>query len=75
MTDYERKLFQSIRSRHIVGSAATVRAELVPLIEQTQADELMVLTIVHDHAARLHSYDLLAEAFELTPVNQLAVSI
>jgi len=73
MNDYERKLFQSIRSRHIVGSPSTVRAELNILIEKTQADELMALTIVHDQAARLHSYDLLAEAFELAPMKQLAV--
>jgi luciferase family oxidoreductase group 1 len=73
MSDYEIKLFQVVRSNHIVGSPATVRAALNPLIEQTQADELMVLTIVHDHAARLHSYDLLAEAFELEPVDRLAV--
>lgn len=73
MSDYERKLFQSIRSRHIIGSPSTVRAELTALAQETQADELMILTIVHDHAARLHSYDLLAEAFELEPSNQLAV--
>jgi luciferase family oxidoreductase group 1 len=73
MSDYERKIFESIRSRHIIGSPATVRAELNTLIEQTQADELMVMTIVYDHAARLHSYDLLAEAFELERANKLAV--
>jgi hypothetical protein len=27
----------------------------------------MVVTIVHDHAARVRSYELLAEAFELRP--------
>ena len=28
-------------------------------------DEIMVVTIVHDHAARVRSYELLAEAFDL----------
>jgi hypothetical protein len=27
----------------------------------------MVVTIVHDHHARMRSYQLLAEAFNLTP--------
>jgi hypothetical protein len=29
-------------------------------------EELMVVTIVHDHRARMRSYELLAEAFHLT---------
>jgi hypothetical protein len=29
------------------------------------ADELIVVTITYDHAARRRSYELLAEAFEL----------
>jgi luciferase family oxidoreductase group 1 len=65
LTEHEREIFKSVGARHIVGSPSTVRARLEPLIEQTQADELMILTMVHDHAARLHSYDLLAEAFEV----------
>jgi len=37
------------------------------LIEATKADELMVTTMVYDHAARRHSYELLAQEFGLTP--------
>jgi luciferase family oxidoreductase group 1 len=69
LTDYERQLFRNVRERHIVGSPSTVRAKLTPLLEQTQADELMILTMVHDHAARLHSYDLLAKVFAVEPVS------
>jgi luciferase family oxidoreductase group 1 len=54
------------RSRLSVGSPATVKARLAPLIEATKADELMVTTMVYDHEARKRSYALLAEAFELT---------
>jgi hypothetical protein len=28
---------------------------------------LMIVTIVHDHRARMRSYELLAKAFNLTP--------
>jgi hypothetical protein len=37
------------------------------LAEATRADELMITTMVYDHAARRHSYELLAKAFALTP--------
>ena len=51
------------RNRISVGSPATVKAKLLPLIEATQADEVMVTTMIFDHAARKRSYELLARAF------------
>ena len=51
------------RTRLSVGSPATVKARLMPLMEATKADELMVTTMIFDHAARKHSYALLAKAF------------
>lgn len=51
------------RNRISVGSPETVMAKLKPLIESTKADELMVTTMVFDHAARKRSYELLARAF------------
>jgi luciferase family oxidoreductase group 1 len=50
-------------SRLTVGSPATVKARLEPLIAATQVDELMVTSMIFDHAARKHSYELLAQAF------------
>jgi hypothetical protein len=35
------------------------------LIETTKADEVMITTMIYDHAARKHSYELMAEAFGL----------
>ena len=40
-----------------------MKARLAPLIAATQADELMVTSMIFDHAARKHSYELLAQAF------------
>jgi luciferase family oxidoreductase group 1 len=68
LTAMERMQMDAIKTRHFVGSPATVRDQIMPLIEQTQADELMILTMIHDHAARKHSYDLLAELFDVQPV-------
>ena len=54
----------------LVGSPATVRAQLGALLAQTAADEVMFATQIHDHAARLRSYELgaalAAEAVEAT---------
>ncbi len=51
------------RSRLFVGSPSTVMAKLQPLVAETHADELMVVTAMYDHEARKRSYALLAEAF------------
>jgi luciferase family oxidoreductase group 1 len=53
------------RARLVVGGVDTVMARLGALIEATRADELMITTMVYDHAARRRSYELLAEAFAL----------
>jgi len=52
------------RRRLSVGSPATVKAKLAPLLEATKANELMVTTMIYDHTARKRSYELLAEAFK-----------
>jgi len=44
-----------------VGSKETVKRELERFVEQTGANELMASGAVHDHAARLRSYEILAE--------------
>jgi luciferase family oxidoreductase group 1 len=51
--------------RGIVGSPATVRAGLEELAGEYVADEVIVVTITHDHAARRRSYELLAEAMDV----------
>jgi len=58
----EKAQAQSMLSRTIVGSRDTVRRGIAALIAETQADELMVVSDIYDHAARLHSFDLIAEA-------------
>jgi luciferase family oxidoreductase group 1 len=53
-------------SRRITaGTPDQVRAELETLAQQYGADELIVVTITFDHAARRRSYELIADAFGL----------
>ena len=53
--------------RYVVGAPEKVRDQLTLIADELRLQELMVVTIVHDHRARLRSYELLAEAFELNP--------
>ena len=58
----ERRFVDDWTASHVVGSPETVRKELHGLQERTVADELILTTNVYDHAERLRSYELVAEA-------------
>ena len=45
----------------IVGSPETVRRDLESFVAQTRVDELMVVSSLYDHAARIRSYEIVAE--------------
>ena len=64
-TPVDRERIKHNRARLFVGAPATVRARLDPLLAATQADELMITTMIYDHASRRHSYELMAAAYEL----------
>ena len=51
------------RRRLIVGAPSTVRQGIEALAAEYGADEVMVVTITHDHGARRRSYELVAEEF------------
>jgi luciferase family oxidoreductase group 1 len=52
---------EAARFRHQVGSPTSIKRRLEELGTETGASEIMALTLVHDHAARLRSYELLME--------------
>jgi alkanesulfonate monooxygenase SsuD/methylene tetrahydromethanopterin reductase-like flavin-dependent oxidoreductase (luciferase family) len=47
--------------RRIVGSPETVRTGIEEVVSAYGADEVIIVTIAHDHQARRHSYQLLAD--------------
>jgi luciferase family oxidoreductase group 1 len=61
----ERGLIARNRVRLFVGTKAKVLDALAAMVAATKADEVMVTTMLYDHAARRRSYELLAEAFGL----------
>lgn len=48
------------RERHVIGRADDVAARLRVMASEAGVREVMVLSMVHDHAARVRSYELLA---------------
>jgi luciferase family oxidoreductase group 1 len=55
--------FHATGRRTVVGSPQTVRAGLEAVAAEYGADEVTVVTIAYDHAARRRSYELVAGAF------------
>ncbi len=45
------------------GSPGTIRRDLAAFGERTRVDEIIVSSMIYDHAARLRSYELVAEVF------------
>ena len=53
---------------HVIGDPTTVRQGLMELQLRTGADELMLSTRTHSYDARMRSFTLVAESWELAPV-------
>jgi luciferase family oxidoreductase group 1 len=56
----DRLLIHQMLSCTVVGAPDTVRRGLAEFAERTGADELMLASQIHDHAARLRSYEIVA---------------
>jgi luciferase family oxidoreductase group 1 len=61
-SEYERTVARAGRSRHFVGTPDQVMSQIDDLVRSTSANEVIVTTMIHDHTARVRSYELLAEA-------------
>ncbi|MBI1775276.1 MAG: LLM class flavin-dependent oxidoreductase [Proteobacteria bacterium] len=61
----DRRRIAHHRRRQIVGSPERVKQGLEALASDYGVEEVVVVSICFDHQARLRSYELLAEAFQL----------
>ena len=66
-TPAEKDRASAMLARSFVGSPETVRVGLDQLVAEIEPDELIVAAAIHDHAARLRSYELLADATKRCP--------
>jgi alkanesulfonate monooxygenase SsuD/methylene tetrahydromethanopterin reductase-like flavin-dependent oxidoreductase (luciferase family) len=60
-TDADRALVADRVDTQFVGTPRQVADHLERLRDATEADELIITTITHDHADRVRSYELLAD--------------
>jgi len=51
--------------RAVIGSPARVREQIEALALAYGADEVMIVSIIHEHKARERSYELIAQEFGL----------
>ncbi|WP_028695830.1 LLM class flavin-dependent oxidoreductase [Pseudomonas cremoricolorata] len=61
---HEREAVSSFLGLAMIGSPQKVKAKVEVLLEQTGADELIFTCDLYEHADRLRSYQLLAEALQ-----------
>jgi luciferase family oxidoreductase group 1 len=52
--------------RMITGSPAGVKAQIEAVAEAYGAQEVFIVNTVYDHAARMRSYELMAQAFQMS---------
>jgi luciferase family oxidoreductase group 1 len=71
-TPAERAGASRMLTRSIVGSPETVRAGLEGFVAETGVDEVMVVSAIHDHDARLRSYEIVAEVADGVGASQAA---
>ncbi len=58
----ERAMLEEFFACSAIGSLSTVRKRLAEIAARTEADELIIASQVFDHAARLRSHELVAQA-------------
>lgn len=70
----EQRLLDYRRASSVIGSPGTVRRRLQELVDRTGVDELMITTMTHDPADRIHSYELLTDELRRNPIERRAAS-
>jgi luciferase family oxidoreductase group 1 len=66
-TAEEQSALAAIRHRIFVGAPRGLANQLRALATQHHVDEIMIMTITHDHPSRRHSYQLLADVLRVSP--------
>jgi luciferase family oxidoreductase group 1 len=68
----ERAILDQVLSCASIGTPEMVRADLRDFVAQTGADELMITSQIFDHAARLRSFEIAAEAITGVATDRIA---
>src|SRR5215204_2521197 len=65
LAPFERTMLAEMLSYSVVGTRDQVRMGLGAIVERTGANELMVASQIYDHAARVRSYEIAAQAMDV----------
>jgi luciferase family oxidoreductase group 1 len=67
VTAFDPGRLEDLQSISMVGSSATVRTGMRAFVERMQPEELIVVSHIYDHAARLRSFQIVAELAQTEP--------
>ena len=68
LSPVEREILNQSQSCSVVGAPDTIRTGVAEFVERTGADEVMVVSHIFDHDARLRSFEITAEQVIAQPL-------
>ena len=66
INDEAKSVLRQFLAYSFVGSPSDIKTALEQFVEETQIDELMVVSHIYDHEARLNSYKIIKESQDVT---------
>jgi alkanesulfonate monooxygenase SsuD/methylene tetrahydromethanopterin reductase-like flavin-dependent oxidoreductase (luciferase family) len=60
---HEKASVEATLRASIIGDPAMVKQQLQEFIDTTQANELIINSMIFDHAARLRSYEIVSDVY------------
>jgi alkanesulfonate monooxygenase SsuD/methylene tetrahydromethanopterin reductase-like flavin-dependent oxidoreductase (luciferase family) len=74
-TETEKTALEGNLGRTAVGSPDTVSRAISAFMAETRADEIIMISQIYEHAARVHSYEIVADVHaRLTEAEQRAIA-
>jgi luciferase family oxidoreductase group 1 len=64
-TEADRQHVKQIRQRRVIGTPAQVKEQLLQMSKDYNVGEILINSPIHDEKARIHSYELIADAFRM----------
>jgi luciferase family oxidoreductase group 1 len=64
-SEYDRMRIKENRKRMIIGNKEKVKEEILALSTQYETEEIMIVSLIGDMEAKIHSFQLLAQTFGL----------
>ncbi len=63
-SDYEKAAILQMMQYTFIGSPETVKERLQTFLNETQLDEIMITSHIFNHAARVHSYEIVSKLLQ-----------